>query len=56
MFQRKYIIKVYYDGKNIPDLEFCVDAQCIVIQDHNVKIDGITLQFSDKHYIAVEMA
>lgn len=56
MFQRRFIIRVYYDGKHVPELEFSVNAQYVNIQGHSVKIDGVTLEFSDKHYIVAEMA
>lgn len=56
MFQHRYIIKVYYEGKHTPELEFAVNAQYIKIEEHSVRIDGVTLYFSDKHYIASEMA
>lgn len=55
MFQRRFVIKVYYEGRHEPQLEFYVNAQYVHIQGHNVKIDGVTLEFSHNHYIAVEM-
>ena len=56
MFHRRYLVKVYYEGKNTPELAFYVDAQYVKIEGHGVTIDGMTLNFSEQHYIAVEMA
>ena len=55
MFQRRFIIKIYYEGEHAPELEFYVNAQYVNIQGHSVKIDGVTLEFSQNHYIVVEM-
>jgi hypothetical protein len=54
MFSHTYVIKIYLGGQNIPLIEFNVTAQCIHIQNHSVKIDGVTLNFSQNHYISVE--
>lgn len=54
MFSRKYIIKIYLGGCNDPLLEFSLEAQHIEIQGHSVRIDGMTLNFSQNHYISVE--
>jgi hypothetical protein len=56
MFSHRYIIKIYLGGCKEPLLEFSVDAQTIQIQGHSVKIDGVSLNFSQNHYIAVEKA
>lgn len=56
MFDRTYIIKIYLDGGSEPKLEFRVQAQSVQIQGHSVKIDGMTLNFSEHHYIAIETA
>lgn len=56
MFDRTYIIKIYLGGQGVPLLEFKVDAQNIQIYGHSIKIDGVTLNFSEHHYIAVETA
>ena len=56
MFDRTYIIKIYLGGQNEPLLEFRVDAQSVKIDGHAVRIDGVTLNFSQNHYIAIETA
>jgi hypothetical protein len=55
MFQRRFIIKIYYEGKHTPEVVFHVNAQYVNIQGHSIKIDGVTLEFSQNHYISVEM-
>jgi hypothetical protein len=56
MFSHRYIIKIYLGGQNEPVLELSVDAQSVQIQGHSIRIDGVTLNFSQNHYIAVEKA
>ena len=56
MFDRTHIIKIYLGGQATPILEFSVDAQCVKIDGHAIKIDGVTLNFSEHHYIAIETA
>jgi hypothetical protein len=56
MFDREYIIKIYLGGQGVPLLEFRVVAQSVQIEGHSIKIDGVTLNFSEHHYIAVETA
>lgn len=56
MFSSRYIIKIYLGGCNEPLLEFNVEAQSVQIQGHSIRIDGVTLNFSQNHYIAVEKA
>jgi hypothetical protein len=54
MFSHTYVIKIYLGGQNIPLIQFDVKAQSIHIQNHSLKIDGVTLNFSENHYISVE--
>lgn len=56
MFDREYIIKIYLGGQNEPLLEFRVVAQSVQLHNHSIRIDGVTLNFSEHHYIAVETA
>jgi hypothetical protein len=56
MFERTYIIKIYLGGQATPILEFSVDAQSVKIDGHCVRIDGMTLNFGEHHYIAIETA
>ena len=56
MFDREYIIKIYLGGQGVPLLEFSVDAQSVKIDGHAIRIDGMTLNFSEHHYIAIETA
>ncbi len=56
MFDRKYIIKIYQGGHNIPLLQFEVYAQNVQVIGHSLKIDVNTLHFSDNHYISIEQA
>lgn len=56
MFSHKYVIKIYFGGQNHPLLDFSVEAQSVQIQGHSLRIDGVTLNFSDNHYISVERA
>lgn len=53
MFDRKYIIKVYCEGQNIPLLEFTVNGMSVSVDGHTLIIDGAKINFSDKHYISV---
>jgi hypothetical protein len=53
MFDRKYIIKVYCEGQNIPLLEFTVNGMSVIVDGHTLIIDGAKIKFSDKHYISV---
>jgi hypothetical protein len=54
MFSHRYIIKIYLGGQHRPLVEFSVIAQHIEIHGHSIRIDGITLDFNETHYIAVE--
>ena len=56
MFDRKYLIKIYQSGESVPLLEYTVDAQLVAVEGHALIVDGIRLQYSERHYISVERA
>jgi len=56
MFDRTHIIKIYLGGQAKTIFEFSVDAQSVKIDGHAIRIDGMTLNFSEHHYIAIETA
>ncbi len=54
MFDRKYIVKIYLEGQNAPQISFVVHANYISVKGHDIHVDGVVLAFADNQYITVE--
>ncbi len=54
MFDKKYLVKIYREGENVPAMQFMLVGVYVVVEGHSIHADTTRLYFAENEYITVE--